>query len=97
PGSSPVPYTTLLRSPGKGVCGVGSHSADGVRAVPGSGGSVDVLEEAALGPGDLGELDDGAGMELGEEVDEAPALADPAGLADLRSEEHTSELQSREN
>ena len=42
-----------------------------------------MLEEAALGAGDLGELDDGAGVGLGEEVDEAAALADAAGLADL--------------
>src|SRR5690606_40362214 len=96
--TSPVPYTTLFRS---GVVGVNQVDATGRLEDPGH----QLVERLATGPGVAG-VEDEPDAVL---TDLLPKPGDPldtprhrlvtaGGVLDQhRSEEHTSELQSREN
>src|SRR5690606_41829198 len=90
PGAAPFPYTTLCRS---GVAGAGGDhgAAEAARAA---------VEHPAAGGQVIGKavVHDVAGAEAGgeERALEAPE-AGACRLEFVRSEEHTSELQSREN
>ena len=71
---------------------IAAYSFDEVRerphriaAVPADRGVADQVEHLALRPCDLGQFDHGAGMILGVEIDEAPALADLAAHAELEA------------
>src|SRR5690606_39467946 len=91
PGTTPFPYTTLFRSEEEGV--------EQLRRV----GMGRVLENAAMADGDrraLGRVDDldgNAGLLEHEHVVFVAVGLDRALALGKRSEEHTSELQSREN
>src|SRR5690606_41160522 len=90
PSSPPFPYTTLFRSPHRAALVADrERHAPGEHLVQHAPERIDVAGRAGLP----------AGEQLGREV--LGRAADGAGPRDglvaLRSEEHTSELQSREN
>src|SRR3546814_4413152 len=84
----------------------------GIAAVPALGRMPDQIEQPPLGAGHFRQLDDGAGMVFGVEIDKPAALAHLTAhfrletlpqkafqivvvpFGPVRSEEHTSELQS---
>src|SRR5207302_11075637 len=92
PSSPPFPYTTLFRSPGE----PGNRFRRGRGSCRGHGGAV------PAGPAAFVE-DNGQQrrQDLSLRIQLFGVLGIPRGLdeggSDLRSEEHTSELQSREN
>src|SRR5690606_41946521 len=89
---SPSPYTTLFRSVVVERGCPGAADADGVRDEPDPDG---LLEE---GGGDGPERDPGRRLAGGGPLEHGAGLVEPVlGHPDQRSEEHTSELQSREN
>src|SRR5690606_40904046 len=83
------PYTTLFRSQ---QAGAGLHQqAVGVTVVA-------ALElDDGIAPGEAAREPDGAHRGLGARADQTHHLDRRQARADGRSEEHTSELQSREN
>src|SRR3712207_9127569 len=91
PRSTLFPYTTLFRSVGglEGVAGVlevldaGQDPVDDVGALREVQAEAGALEHHRRPPGQLAD-------------EQAQGVADPFGLHVLRSEEHTSELQSRQ-
>src|SRR5207302_2635894 len=86
------PYTTLFRSPQGGLDG-------SVQLHPGDVALVVVVAEKRLGALLQEDLERGLGGELGGLAQERSSAAQLALVLDAvgRSEEHTSELQSREN
>src|SRR5207302_6968387 len=96
PASSLLPYTTLFRSDGPG------EEPTSSRGVPARGEEhVDDLAELVDGPEQVapGARDLQVGLVHAPPIPD-DVLSGPGGLGELRgerSEEHTSELQSREN
>src|SRR5690606_42009911 len=92
PGSALFPYTTLFRSRERGHGGVGGRA--GLR-VPGAGKPAGA---GALGAGRAQvEVELGVEVAAGDGGQQAAAVDDGELAVGPRSEEHTSELQSREN